>query len=115
MIRTGTQVLCGFFLDGLREELPHPYLVIEFSYCCGVFGMNVAALYVMHRASLRSVFDVGKPTRATGQIPYQVCNTALFCSNGLEAVRVKSVFMLRVCDVCGCWFYWVLQEFVFVQ
>ena len=59
---------------------------------------------------LRSVFDVVRPRRATGQIPYLVYYTAYF--NGLEGVRVKGVFML--CGAGGYWFYWVLQEYVFV-
>lgn len=68
MIRT--EVLFGLlFLEDIRDEYPPvPHLVVEKSYF-RVLVRNVTAEYDIHCASMRSVFDVGRPRRATGQIP----------------------------------------------
>ena len=70
------------------EYPPVPHLVVEKPYFCLV--KNVTAGYI-HCASLRSVFDVGRPRRATGQTHY--VTIAYF--KGLEGVGVKGVLMLR--------------------
>ena len=80
----------GIFLDGLREYPLASHLVVEESYV-GVLVRNVTAEYEIHCASLRSVFDVGMPRRATGQSAYR--KVAYF--NGLEGVQVKGAFVLR--------------------
>ena len=73
----------------IREYPPVPHLVVEKSYFC-VLVRNVTAEYIQS-ASLRSVFDVGRLRRATGQTHY--VNIAYF--KGFEGVGVKGVFMLR--------------------
>jgi len=87
MIRT--QVLFGLlFLEDILEYPPAPHMVVEKSYF-RVLVRNVTAEYDIHCASMRSVFDVGRPRRATGQIPY--INIAYF--KGLEGVCGQGCIM----------------------